>query len=107
MEEKDITTKSSESKYAKKIRKFTRVKESAIKFFFAVNGTMALIFIVLIFIFLFKEGIRALDHIGLLDFLYSDRTTASGTIQRVFQIKLIGILCPLDYSRPIIPADWN
>jgi phosphate transport system permease protein len=85
MEEKDFYSKSAESKYAKKIRKFTRVKESAIKFFFAVNGTMALIFIILIFIFLFKEGIRALDHIGWLDFLYLDRTDASGTVQRVFQ----------------------
>ena len=68
MEEKDFYTKAPNSKYAKKIKKFTRVKESAIKFFFAVNGTMALIFIILIFIFLFKEGLRALDHIGLLDF---------------------------------------
>lgn len=85
MEEKDFYSKSATSKYAKKIGRFTRVKESAIKFFFAVNGTMALIFIILIFVFLFKEGLRALDHIGLLDFLYLDRTTASGTVVRVFQ----------------------
>jgi len=85
MEEKDFFAKSSDSKYAKKIRKFTRVKESAIKFFFAVNGTMALVFIILIFVFLFKEGFRALDHIGLIDFLYLDRADASGTVERVFQ----------------------
>ncbi|MCW8804781.1 MAG: hypothetical protein OQK57_10300, partial [Ignavibacteriaceae bacterium] len=85
MEEKDFYAKSVDSKYAKKIRKFTRVKESAIKFFFAVNGTMALVFIILIFVFLFKEGFRALDHIGLLDFLYLDRADALGTIERVFQ----------------------
>jgi len=85
MEEKDFFSKSADSKYAKKIRKFTRVKESAIKLFFAVNGTMALVFIILIFIFLFKEGFRALDHIGLLDFLYLDRADASGSVERVFQ----------------------
>jgi len=85
MEEKDFYTKAPDSKYAKKIKRFTRVKESAIKFFFAVNGTMALIFIILIFIFLFKEGLRALDHIGLLDFLYLDRTNSSGNVERVFQ----------------------
>jgi len=85
MEDQDFFSKSAQSKYAKKIKKFTRVKESAIKFFFAVNGTMALIFIILIFVFLFKEGFRALDHIGLLDFLYLDRADASGTIERVSQ----------------------
>ena len=85
MEEKDFFSKSVESKYAKKIRRFTRVKESAIKIFFAINGTMALIFIILIFIFLFKEGFKALDHIGLLDFLYRNRVDASGTIEKVFQ----------------------
>jgi len=85
MEEKDFFSKSADSKYAKKIRKFTRVKESAIKLFFAVNGTMALVFIILIFIFLFKEGFRALDHIGLLDFLYLDRADTSGSVERVFQ----------------------
>ena len=85
MEEKDFFEKSANSKYAKRIRKITRVKESAIKLFFAVNGTMALIFIILIFIFLFKEGFKALDHIRLLDFLYLDRTDASGSVERVFQ----------------------
>ena len=85
MEEKDFFSKSANSKYAKRIGKFTRVKESAIKFFFAVNGTMALIFIILIFVFLFIEGFKALDHIGLLDFLFTDRPDASGTLERVFQ----------------------
>ena len=46
---------------------------------------MALIFIILIFIFLFKEGFKALDHISLLDFLYLDRTDPSGTVEKVFQ----------------------
>lgn len=85
MEEKVFFAKSDNSKYSKKIRKFTRVKESAIKFFFAVNGTMALVFIILIFVFLFKEGFRALDHIGLLDFLYTNRTATDGLTETVFQ----------------------
>ncbi len=85
MEEKDFFSKSADSKYAKRIGKFTRVKESAIKFFFAVNGAMALIFIILIFIFLFKEGFKALEHIGLLDFLFFDRADASGIHQKVFE----------------------
>ena len=85
MEEQDFYSKAASSKYAKRIGKFTRLKESAIKLFFAVNGTMALIFIILIFVFLFKEGLRALDHIGLLDFIYLDRTSPSGTIERVFE----------------------
>jgi len=85
MEEKDFYLKSANSKYSKKIKRHTRVKESAVKFFFAINGTMALVFIILIFMFLFKEGFRALEHIGLLDFLYLDRVDIAGTIERVFQ----------------------
>ncbi|MCJ7552359.1 MAG: phosphate ABC transporter permease subunit PstC, partial [Ignavibacteriaceae bacterium] len=53
--------------------------------FFAVNGVMALVFIILIFVFLFKEGFRALDHIGLLDFLYTNRIGADGSPETVFQ----------------------
>lgn len=82
--EKDFFSKSSSSKYSKKIKKYTRVKESLIKFFFAVNGIMALVFIVLIFVFLFKEGFRAFEHIGILDFIYTDRTFSDG-IERVYQ----------------------
>ncbi len=85
MDEKIFFSKSVDSKYARKIKKITRVKESAIKFFFAVNGTMALIFIILIFVFLFKEGFRALDHIGLLDFVFTDRMTSDGLTETVYQ----------------------
>ena len=84
-QENEFYSKSADSKYGKKIKKFTRTKESLIKFFFAVNGVMALVFIVLIFIFLFKEGFRALDHIGLLDFLYTNRVGADGSTETVFQ----------------------
>jgi len=84
-QEKEFYSKSGDSRYGKKIKKFTRTKESLIKFFFAVNGIMALIFIILIFIFLFKEGFKAMEHIGLLDFISTNRIGADGTSQRVYE----------------------
>jgi phosphate transport system permease protein len=83
--EKEFYSKAPDSKYGKQIKKFTRTKEALIKFFFAVNGIAALVFIILIFIFLFKEGFKALEHIGLLDFLYTDRAVANGVTERIFQ----------------------
>ncbi len=84
-QEKQFYSKSLDSKYGKKIKKFTRTKESLIKIFFAINGAAALVFIILIFIFLFKEGFRALEHIGLLDFLYTNRVGTDGTTETVYQ----------------------
>jgi len=84
-QENEFYFKSADSKYGKRIKKFTRTKESLIKFFFAVNGMMALVFIILIFIFLFKEGFRSLEHIGLLDFLCTNRAGAYGTQETVYQ----------------------
>ena len=84
-QEKEFYSRSAESKYGKKIKKFTRTKESIIKLFFALNGITTLVFIVLIFIFLFKEGFRALDHIGLLDFIYTSRESADGVSETVYQ----------------------
>ena len=84
-QEQEFYSKSVDSKYGKKIHKFTRTKESLIKLFFTLNGVAALIFIILIFIFLFKEGFRALEHIGLLDFLYSSRTAADGNVKTIFE----------------------
>ncbi|MFO7524399.1 MAG: phosphate ABC transporter permease subunit PstC [Ignavibacteriaceae bacterium] len=84
-QESDFFDKAANSKYAKKIRKSTRVREGFIKFFFAVNGAMALVFIILIFIFLFKEGFKALDHIGLMDFISMNRQEFDGTINRVYE----------------------
>lgn len=85
MSEQEFYNKSKTSKYAKRIKKGTRFKESLIKTFFAVNGAMALVFIILIFIFLFKEGFRSLEHIGLLDFIYFDRIDATGAVSRVYE----------------------
>lgn len=73
------------SPFSKKIKKSTRVKETFIKYFFALNGAAALIFIILIFIFLFKEGFRAFEHIGLADFIYYNRLIDGNIIQKVFE----------------------
>jgi phosphate transport system permease protein len=73
-----------DSPFGKRIKKSTRIKEKLIKYFFAANGLTALIFIVLIFIFLFKEGFRAFEHIGLLDFIYSDVKTGD-ILRRVYE----------------------
>ncbi|MFZ2323005.1 MAG: phosphate ABC transporter permease subunit PstC [Ignavibacteriaceae bacterium] len=84
-QETEFYSRAEESRYGKKIKKFTRTKESLIKLFFTINGVMALVFIILIFIFLFKEGFKALDHIGLLDFLYTTRTASDGSTETVYQ----------------------
>ncbi len=81
----ELNTEEYVSPFSKKIKKSTRVKESIIKYFFALNGTAALIFIILIFIFLFKEGFRAFEHIGLTDFIYHNRLIDGGMIAKVFE----------------------
>ena len=43
-QEQEFYSKSEDSKYGKKIHKFTRTKESLIKLFFTLNGVAALNF---------------------------------------------------------------
>ena len=81
LENKDII----DSIYGKKISLSVRVKEKIIEYFFALNGAVALVFIILIFIFLFKEGIHALDNIGLLDFIYFDQVQIDDSIKRLYE----------------------
>lgn len=73
------------STFSKQILRGTRVKESFIKLFFTINGLAALVFILLIFIFLFKEGINAFVHIGILDFVYTDRLDFNNALIRVYE----------------------
>ena len=73
------------SPFSKKISKKTRIKETIIKYFFALNGLAALVFISLIFIFLFKEGMKAFEHIGIIDFIYKLNQAPDGTAQTVFE----------------------
>ena len=84
--EKNITeNKAANSPFGRKISLSIRIKEKIIEYFFALNGVVALIFIVLIFIFLFKEGIQALDNIGLLDFIYFDQVQIDESIKRLYE----------------------
>lgn len=70
------------SPYAKRISKRTRIKEKVIEYFFALNGLMAVIFIFLIFVFLFREAWGAFDHIGLGDFIFQ-KSALTG--ERIFE----------------------
>lgn len=83
--EDEFYGKAANSRFRKKIKKATRIKERFIRAFFAINGAMALIFIILIFIFLFKEGLRSFEHIGFFDFIYFDRLQIDGSMLRVFE----------------------
>lgn len=75
-----------DSIFGKKISKKTRVKESLINIFFTICGATALVFIILIFIFLFREGIKALIHIGILDFIFSNKADViTQELTRVFE----------------------
>lgn len=73
------------SSLAKNVSKLSKLKETSIKVFFTINGLTALVFIILIFIFLFKEGAKAFGHIGIVDFLYLNRLDATNVLQRVYE----------------------
>lgn len=62
-----------------------RIREKLIKAFFTLSGATALIFFILIFIFLFKEGIKAFIDIGFTDFIYSIRTDFNHISSKVFE----------------------
>lgn len=82
-ENRDFYKKAQHSPFGKRIKKSTRIRESFIKYFFMINGAAALVFIILIFIFLFKEGIQALTHIGIIDFIYGYREMPDGSFIKV------------------------
>lgn len=73
------------SPYSKKISITVRIKEKIIQYFFALNGLVALVSIILIFVFLYKEGIKAIDNIGLLDFIYFDQIQLDDSIKRLYE----------------------
>lgn len=88
------------SSIARKISGRQRFKESAIKAFFAANAAMALIFLVLIFLFFLREGIEAIFHIGFEGFIYSPEAEARGLRQGWFPTS--------DVSRySILPLLWG
>ena len=61
---------SNNSPYAKSKSKRTLLKEKLIKYFFTLNSLVVIILFTLIFAFLLKEGVKALDVIAIKDFAY-------------------------------------
>jgi phosphate transport system permease protein len=84
-EEAVFYNKAADSPFGKKNKLSSRIKEALIKYFFASAALMALIFIVLIFVFLFKEGIQAIYHIGIADFISREMPQEDGTLRRVYE----------------------
>lgn len=73
------------SPYAKRISKYSLLKEKVFKYFFFLNGVITICFIVLIFYFLLKEGYKAFEFIDLTDFLFTERAAPDGTTQKFFE----------------------
>lgn len=74
-----------ESVFGKKLERKTRIKEKIIEVFFALAGSMALVFIFLIFFFLFKEGVKAFYHIDPLSFLFAYKYDIHSEFRRVYE----------------------
>ncbi len=72
------------SPYSKTIPRRKTISEKAIKLFFGLNGLAALVFILLIFFFLMKEGYKAFEHINFTDYIYYQKATDGGT-ETVYQ----------------------
>ena len=73
------------SPYLKTKSRKTLLHEKIIKYFFLFNGYIALLLLLMIFIFLFQEGIKAFDNLNLLDFLYSGAVSEEGSKEYLFQ----------------------
>ncbi|GJQ62168.1 MAG: phosphate ABC transporter permease subunit PstC [Melioribacteraceae bacterium] len=76
---------SSNSPYKKLVSKRIEIKESLIRFFFMINGYVAVLFLLLIFIFLLQEAFSVIIEPGVEDFVYSERTDASGESSKVYE----------------------
>lgn len=74
----EFNVTSANSLFGKQIERSTRIKEEAIRLFFLLCGMTALVAIVLIFVFLFKEGIKAVFAINIFDFVSTEVTRANG-----------------------------
>lgn len=61
------------SPYSKKISAKAQFREKIIKYFFVINGFAALMIMLLIFLFLLKEGYHAFEQISLTDFIYKEK----------------------------------
>lgn len=76
---------SSNSPYKKLVSSRIEIKETLIRFFFMVNGYVAVLFLLLIFIFLLQEAFSVIIEPGVEDFIYSERTDSGGESSKVFE----------------------
>jgi len=73
------------SPYLKKNSRRREWKEKSIRFFFMLNGYTAVLFLLLIFIFLIQEASMVIVDSGILDFIYSHKVLEGGAEVRVFE----------------------
>ena len=71
--------------FGKSVSKRMRIREKIIQIFFSLNGIAASAFIILIFYFLFKEGLHAFEYINISDFIYSEKLLPDGSYEKVFE----------------------
>ncbi|MAT57370.1 MAG: phosphate ABC transporter permease subunit PstC [Ignavibacteriae bacterium] len=70
--------------YSKKLSAKFLLKEKLIKYFFALNGFVAVLFILLIFGFLINTGFEGFNHINLSDYFFS-KSNINGISQYNFE----------------------
>ncbi|MBZ0181912.1 MAG: phosphate ABC transporter permease subunit PstC [Melioribacteraceae bacterium] len=70
--------------YSKKLSSKFLLKEKLIKYFFALNGFVAVLFILLIFGFLINTGFEGFNHINLSDYFFS-KSNINGISQYNFE----------------------
>ena len=73
------------SLYSKKSSRKSIIKEKVIKYFFALNGFVVVLFLMLIFLFLIKVGYRAFEQIDPVGLVYNVETDQNGVSQKVFE----------------------
>jgi len=81
----ELNSVSSNSIFGKQIDRSTRIKEEAIRLFFLLCGMTALVAIVLIFVFLFKEGIKAVFAINVFDFVSTEVLRSNGVKEIAYE----------------------
>lgn len=75
----------SHSLYNKKLSSKRELKEKLIRLFFMLNGYMAVLFLLLIFIFLIQEAAMVVVDSGLGKFIFSERSFSGGDSSIVFE----------------------
>ena len=73
------------SRYSKKISKKKIAAEKLFKYFFAANGFVAVLIIILIFLFLLKEGFQVFEQINLSEFFFKEQINPDDTITKIYE----------------------